>query len=69
MNLYYTICIKNVRIILIRIGMYEFILVNLYKKIIEKKDLHPVGISTRLEIVALYRSPPHPLRQWPFYLS
>jgi hypothetical protein len=32
---------------IIRIGMYEFILVNLYKKFIEKKDLHPVGISTR----------------------
>jgi hypothetical protein len=27
--------------------MYEFILVNLYTKISEKKDLHPVGISTR----------------------
>jgi hypothetical protein len=26
--------------------MYEFILVNLYTKISEKKDLHPVGIST-----------------------
>ena len=27
--------------------MYEFILVTLYTKISEKKDLHPVGISTR----------------------
>jgi hypothetical protein len=27
--------------------MYEFVLVNLYTKISEKKDLHPVGISTR----------------------
>jgi hypothetical protein len=26
--------------------MYEFVLVNLYKKISKKKDLHPVGIST-----------------------
>ena len=27
--------------------IYEFILVTLYTKISEKKDLHPVGISTR----------------------
>ena len=27
--------------------MYKFILVNLYIKIFKKKDLHPVGISTR----------------------
>ena len=27
--------------------MYEFILVTLYTKISEKKDLHPDGISTR----------------------
>ena len=27
--------------------MYEFVLVNLYTKISEKRDLHPVGISTR----------------------
>ena len=27
--------------------MYEFILVTLYTKISEKKDLHPVGISAR----------------------
>ena len=40
---------------IIRIGMYEFILVNLYKKIIEKKDLHPVGISTRDQYPRLKR--------------
>ena len=52
MNLYYTICIcinlyKKRTNYIIRIGMYVFILANLYKQIIEKKDLHPVGISTR----------------------
>jgi hypothetical protein len=35
--------------------MYEFILVNLYTKISEKKDLHPVGISTRDNIRAWNR--------------
>ena len=42
---------------IIRIGMYEFILGNLYKKIIEKKDLHPVGISTRDQYPQLKSSP------------
>ena len=62
MNLYYTICIcinlyKKRTNYIIRIGMYEFILGNLYKKIIEKKDLHPVGISTRDQYPQLKSSP------------
>jgi hypothetical protein len=46
--------------------MYEFVLVNLYTKISEKKDLHPVGISTGDQYglhrrSALTTTPPPPL--------
>jgi hypothetical protein len=47
-----------------RHNMYKFVLVNLYTKISKKKDLHPgwdfnPGPISALEIVALYRPPPH----------
>ena len=47
----YEFILINLYTKIIRIGTNvircEFILVNLYTKISEKKDLHPVGISTR----------------------
>jgi hypothetical protein len=47
----YEFVLINLYTKIIRIGTNvircEFILVNLYTKISEKKDLHPVGISTR----------------------
>ena len=60
MNLYYTICI-----------LYEFVLVNLYTKISEKKICIRVGISTRDQYPRLKSlpSPPRPLCHWPFFIS
>ena len=49
---------------LIRIRISQF----LHKKTKETGVGILPGTNTALEIVALCHPPPHPLRQWPFYL-
>ena len=52
--------------------MYKFVFYNLYKKrtnyIIRIGMYEFILVNLYKKIVALYRPPPHPLRQWPFYL-
>ena len=78
MNLYYTICInmyelvqkpQRVRICTTQFvyQLCEFVFMNSWKKIASRLGFQP-GTNMACNRPRLFHPPPHPLRQWPFYL-